>query len=804
MRPVFSLFLFIAPILLTGCGEKSSESGVANGQGSKAPAAESINPWHDIPNATFVGAESCKACHAAEFSDWLQSDHHKAMLPATPENVLGDFNDVTFTHFEHTWRFFRKGDEFWVNAEDADGTRKDFKIDYTFGFEPLQQYLIPFPGGRYQALQVCWDTRPVEDGGQRWYHLYQDEAIPPGDILHWTGIHFNWNYMCADCHSTDLHKNYDPDARDYHTTWSEMNVSCEACHGPASEHLKWAAAEQVKAAGGTPEVDLSDLTAYLKNKGLVVTLKEPVEAGWAVNPETQQPYRTAPLNSTVQVQTCARCHSHRQLMAPAHEAGKPFLDTHVPSVLTDQLYHHDGQVDEEDYVYGSFVQSKMYHAGVRCTDCHHPHTMKPLAAGNALCVRCHVPQNYDTIEHHHHPVGSTGASCVECHMPHKTYMVVDDRRDHSIRIPRPDLSKKLNAPNACNQCHEDKDIDWATDAFHEWWGKEPRNAHYGEILAAARRSEPGALERLVLLAGDHDRPAIVRATALNDLSQQPIHQGHLQALARQLTDADPLVRTEAVSLMERLTPAERLSRLAPLLTDPVAAVRAETARVLAAAATLMTPEQRQQFDKAAAEFEQKQRAILDRAAGYLRLALFYQDLGRLTDAEAAYRQAAEIEPDHVPIWVNLGELLFQQGRQAEAETAFRGAVSNASMEENRGVAHDALARFLIRLKRYDEGVAELQEAARLLPENAQVQYFLGVALNSLGRYDDAIGYLRKAHELEPNQTEYLVGIATISRDAGNFDEAYEAAEKLVSLNPGDQQTMALLQQIRAMRDQSAR
>jgi tetratricopeptide (TPR) repeat protein len=778
--------------LLTGCGKDEPKPETAT-----SAFEPKISPYHDIPGAAFVGAENCRSCHEAEFSDWLQSDHHKAMLPATEESVLGDFNDATFEHFGRTWRFFRKGAEYWVNAEDADGARKDFKIDYTFGFEPLQQYLIPFPGGRYQALQVCWDTRPAAEGGQRWYHLYPDEEIPPDDILHWTRPHFNWNYMCADCHSTDLHKNHDPVTNTYSTNWAEINVSCEACHGPGSEHVKWAHATQ--AAGGDA-ADLSELKEYLDNKGLVVTLKEPVEAGWVIDPVTGQPARTAPLNSNVQVETCARCHSHRQLLEPHHVAGQSYLDTHLPSILSDQLYHHDGQVDEEVYVYGSFVQSKMHHAGVRCTDCHHPHTMKPLAAGNALCVRCHVPEKYDSPAHHFHLPQSTGAQCVECHMPTKHYMVVDARRDHSLRPPRPDLTKKLGSPNACNQCHADKDTDWAVAAFEKWWGKGPRNAHYGEILAAARRGDAGSLHKLVALANDPDRPGIVRATALAELAQQPMHQDALKLAAARLADPDPLVRQEAVALMERQpTPAERLRLVGSLLEDPSRAVRVEAARVLAPTARQMTPDQRAAFDRAAVEFENAQRAISDRAAGHLRMGQFHFDLGRAVEAESAYRKATEIESDHVPSWVNLGELLFQQNRQADAETAFRGAVSSATLPENRGLAHDALARFLIRQKRYDEGLAELQEAARLLPRDARIQYFLGVAFNSLGRFADALGPLKKAHELDPRNSEYLAGLATICRDAGRFDEALLAAEKLTRLNPGDQQSAQLVEQIRAMR-----
>ncbi|MCB1091995.1 MAG: tetratricopeptide repeat protein, partial [Verrucomicrobiae bacterium] len=425
---------------------------------------------------------------------------------------------------------------------------------------------------------------------------------------------------------------------------------------------------------------------------------------------------------------------------------------------------------------------------------------KLLATGNALCVRCHVPEKYDSTAHHFHPPQSTGAQCVDCHMPVKHYMVVDPRRDHSLRIPRPDLTKKLGVPNACNQCHGDKDVDWAVSAFEDWWGKGPRNAHYGEILAAARHGDPGSLDRLVALSNDLDRPAIVRATALSDLAHQEIHQDTLKYAAARLTDSDPLVRHEAVGLMERWpTPGDRLRVAGPGLQDSSRAVRVEAARVLAQAVTLMTPEQRASFDRAAGEFEEAQRALSDRATGYLRLGLFYLDQGRAADAEVAYRKGTEIEPDHVPTWINLGELLFQQNRMADAETVFRSAVRSASLGENRGVAHDALARFLIRLKRYDEGLEELKEAARLLPGDARIQYFLGVAYNSLGRFEDALGPLKKAHELDPNNSEYLIGLATICRDAGRIDEALQAAEALLRLNPADPQTSQLVEQLRQMR-----
>ncbi len=798
----------IAPVMIvllagffTSCEKKTPPD-----TDEKQPAVAG-SPYHLVKDAQYVGAQNCRACHEKEFGEWTQSDHHKAMEPANAETVLGDFSDVDFEHFKHRWHFFKKGNEFWVNAEDENGKRQDYKIDYTFGFYPLQQYLIPFPGGRYQALQVCWDSRPKEEGGQRWYHLYPDEEVPPADILHWTRRHFNWNFMCADCHSTNLRKNFDVATDSYDTQWSEMNVSCEACHGPGSEHLKWAALQApsgVEGKGKSKPVDsistpLDDGTVkdYLKSKGLVASLKEPTEGVWEINAETGQPQRSIPLESNVQVETCARCHAHRRPLQPKFAAGHAFLDSHSPSVLRDNLYHSDGQVDEEVYVYGSFVQSKMHHAGVRCSDCHNPHTMKLQAEGNALCVRCHVADKYNTPAHHFHKLDSAGARCVECHMPAKTYMGVDARRDHSLRIPRPDLTKKLGAPNACNQCHEhaDKDLDWTISAFEERWGKSGlRNAHYGELLAAGRRGGPEGMKKLMALATDKTYPGIVRATALAEFAQQPSSPASLAVIESQLKDSDPLVREQAIFGLESTPAPQRVNLIRKMLNDPSRAVRVETARMLAGARKLLSETEGPAWDQAAAEFIAAQMAMSDRAAGHMRMALFYSDLGNPKKAEAAYRDAVRIEPEAIPPRINLAEMLYQQGRIEESGKEFQAAVS---ADPDNGVAHESLARYFIRIKQYDKGLAELQKASQLMPEHAATQYFLGVALNSLGRFDEALPALQKAHKLDSENPEYLIGLATVCRDAGQMDLALTYAKKLTALDSQSQSYRQLEAQIRA-------
>ncbi len=418
---------------------------------------------HADETASFVGSQACAGCHAAAVDAWKGSHHALAMQPATSATVQGDFSGAQLEHFGVTTTFSRAGDKYIVRTEGPDRAPHDYEIAYTFGVYPLQQYLIGFPGGRYQALGIAWDSRPKEQGGQRWFHLYPDQKLLPGDRLHWTGMDQTWNYMCADCHSTNLKKNYDLTTNSYGTSWTDVDVACEACHGPGSRHV----AAMQSHGRGLSEQDKLGLTAWLKATD---------EGRWQMNPETGIARRSAPLVSA-ELNACAACHSRRKVIARDAMPGTPFLDSYQPAYLEPGLYHADGQIDGEVYEYGSFLQSRMHSAGVTCSDCHDPHSLKLRAVNNALCAQCHMPARFDVTEHHHHAPAGAGAQCVNCHMPTKTYMVVDARRDHSIRVPRPDLSVAIGTPNACTQCHTDRSAAWAASAVATWFptGSRPRH-----------------------------------------------------------------------------------------------------------------------------------------------------------------------------------------------------------------------------------------------------------------------------------------------------------------------------------------
>jgi predicted CXXCH cytochrome family protein len=685
--------------------------------------------------ARYLGSTACTQCHADEARRWSKSHHDLAMQPANDETVLGDFSDARFSHSGVETRFFRRGSKFMVRTDGADGRLADFDVAYTFGFYPLQQYLIGFPDGRYQALSTAWDSRSADEGGQRWYSLYPDESIPHDDVLHWTKPSQNWNHTCADCHSTDLRKGYRADTDTFETTWSDLDVSCEACHGPGSIHVAWAEK------GGPQKGD----------PGLTVRFEPRQSASWTTKAGTIEPRRNPPLANRNEIETCGRCHSRRSRIVEGVPPGRPLFDSHRVVGLDQGLYYADGQIREEVYVYGSFVQSAMYAAGVSCSDCHDSHSGELRAQGNALCTQCHIPSRFDTSAHHHHPESSAGAQCVECHMPSRVYMGVDARRDHSLRIPRPDLSPILETPNACTGCHTSMSDAWATKKLAGWRGNRPvGEMHWGAALHGGRSGAAGAEHLLSALATDQSSPAIARASAVS-LMPRGARPESLGVFNEALHDESPIVRIAALDAIDGLQP-DILGQLAlGLLDDPIRVVRFEAARILAALpGTAMSLQESAKLNKILVEYRRAQELDADRPDAHLRLGALEQQLGRFPAAEAQLKMAIERGPAFVPSYVNLADLYRIQERNAEGEAILRQALVQAPGQAD--VLH-ALGLTLIRLKRYDEAVLELEAAADARPESARYQFVLAVALHETGKSDRARDVLRAANERHPGNPD---------------------------------------------------
>jgi predicted CXXCH cytochrome family protein len=752
--------LFISLVFLLNC-KRSGEGGNDANQALRSEL-----------RAEYIGRESCKECHEKQYDLFQGSDHDEAMDTAIAETVLGDFNDVSYTHFGVTSRFYMEDGKYMVHTEGPGGALLDYQVSYVFGVRPLQQYLIEFPGGRYQCLPICWDSRPAEVGGQRWYHIHQDEHIPPDDILHWTHVTQNWNYMCAECHSTNLRKNYSYSEKAYHTTWNEIDVSCEACHGPGSEHIDWAGKVE---AGSSPEI--------YPDMGLVVRLKDTDNATWIFDPDSVTARRSVPRQSDELVQMCSRCHSRRAVATEDYYHGGSLLETHWPSLLEENLYFSDGQIEDEVYVYASFLQSKMYKAGVVCKDCHEPHSGKIYVDGNALCYRCHMASEYGPRKHHFHDPAKEGASCVECHMHERTYMVVDPRRDHSIRIPRPDLSDKLGTPNACNQCHPEKSTKWATDYLRQWYGQDLLDKfHYGEAFWAGRKRYPEAQEDLLRLGGDKEQPPMVRATAISLLVGYP-NASTTELLRQTIVDPDPLIRYATLTVVE-FNEAEFIRDLAvPRLNDSVKLVRLMAANTLTAVPRNMIPETSiPQLNTTLEEYNASLMINADHPSTHLNFGNLYLNTGDYEKAEASYKEALEIEPGLVGPYINLADLYRRMDRDEEGAQVLQ---SGLDKYPELSALNYSLGLLKVRQGKHEEAMVYLENAAKYDPNDAHYSYVYAIGLNSQQDPMKALEVLKAAVILHPYDRNILYSLCTISMENGMPAEALQYADKLVENYPED-------------------
>jgi predicted CXXCH cytochrome family protein len=728
---------------------------------------------------SFVGAQACAGCHVAQLEAWRGSHHALAMQKATQATVLGDFAGAQLKHFGVTTTFFRDGDKFMVRTDDPDGALHEYPITYTFGFYPLQQYLIAMPGGRLQVLGIAWDSRLKDQDGQRWFHLYPDQKLPAGDRLHWTGRDQTWNYQCADCHSTDLKKNYDLATDTYTTSWTDVDVACEACHGPGSRHVAWANSPEAKAHSGDSP-DRMGLTNWLK----------PTDHGhWEMNPETGIARRTEKLASA-ELDTCAACHSRRKVIAKDPVPGEPYLDAYMPALLEPGLYHADGQIDGEVYEYGSFLQSRMHAAGITCSNCHDPHSAKLLAEGNALCAQCHLPAKFDMTEHHHHQPGSAGAQCVNCHMPTKNYMVVDARRDHSIRVPRPDLSTSLGTPNACIQCHADRSAEWAAQAVAGWYPNGRQTTpHYGIALHAGRIGAADAEHQLDGLILDRNQPAIARASALPLLPRFETSASE-PALRAAIADPDPLVRLAAPRALTPSASQATLLAAASLLRDPVGTVRIEAARALAGTDLLsLPPELQTALVNATKELVAAELVDAERPEAHLNLGLLDTRRREPAEAEMEYRTAVRLDPSFVPALVNLADLDRARGMDQQGAELLRKAMS---IEPNNADVQHSLGLLLVRQRDYPGALDLLRKASELAPDDARYAYVYAVALSSTGAPRQAMAVLDEAHRKHPADRDVLTALASIARDTGDFATALRHARELMTLDPGDARLRSLV------------
>ncbi len=598
----------------------------------------------------YVGSQICADCHTDAYDAWQTSHHGEAWRVPGEDSFEGAFEGESFEHDGMLAAFSKTGDTYVVTVQEKDGIEAVYEMHSVGGVHPLEHPILSTGKGRLQSFDVVWDVDQ-----QRWYHLYPDQDLPPEDAFHWTGVYKNWNSRCAECHATGFEKNYDFSTRRYASTQAEIGVGCEACHGPAAAHLQIVDGEK-------PERFSVDLDKW----GFTAQMSEPVAA----------------------MEQCAGCHARREGFGNGNPLpGEAFADNYNLAMLRPGLYHADGQILDEVYVYGSFLQSKMSQKGVTCANCHDPHTAELVAESNAVCTQCHSPAgnpdfvslrlaDYEDVAHTNHPEGTEAAQCVSCHMVDKVYMGTDPRRDHSFRVPRPDLSDKLDSPNACTTCHDDKSNVWAAEQVKGWFPngrwQEP---HYGEVLALGRANPRSAAGDLLGLAQDEGQPNLVRATALWLLGPGATTLD-LEDLAAFMENDDPQIRIGALNALRARAVVATAPYLLQGLNDDVRAVRLAAARAIMSQRPDRLPDSlRAGLGRAYREFGSVVQNQMDFAEAHLQVAGYSMVSGNIPSAIAALSEAVRLNPQSPQAWSSLIRMTAQVEGRSAAKKRMRQALA---------------------------------------------------------------------------------------------------------------------------------
>ena len=657
-----------------------------------------------------------------------------------------------------------------VTSVGLSGQPEPRAVARVIGHDPLRQFLVPFPGGRFQALETSYDPRSNE-----WFNVYGNEDRRPGEWGHWTGRGMNWNFMCAGCHNTRLRRNYDEGTDSYHTTMAEMSVGCEACHGPLKAHNEWQ--RQFGQSGR----------------------KDPTVA---------KSTRAQILDG------CGSCHARRADLTGDFKPGDPFSD-HFDLTLVDYTDHYyaDGQVRDEDYEYGSFLGSRMHQRGVSCLDCHNPHSAKTVLPGNWLCLRCHngtdtnAPAinpvthsfhrvfgydtngalvNNDLMTYQPRQIAQTGGECVNCHMPQTAYMQRHWRHDHGFTTPDPLLTKKFHIPNACNRCHKDKSAEWALEHCEKWYGAKlnrPTRAR-AEWIARAREGDSAARDGLLDLLQREESP-YWQAALLGLLGPWAAQPEITAVLLRSLEHTNALVRGAAAHGLEPALSAPGVSEaLRKRLDDPSRSVRLAAAWTLRAS---LAP-----ASKAGLELRRFLDLNADQPGGQMRKGDYYLARNDPQSALLHFQKAVAWDPYSAPFRQQLAVVLSALNRPREAVETLREAC--------RLNPNDAESRYQLGLAwneagDLDQARKELETAVRLNPRHASAWYNLGLAQNALGQPDAAIESLLRGETAEPREARIPYARATVLARLGQRKAAAAAARRALEIDPTHADARQLLEQL---------
>jgi Flp pilus assembly protein TadD len=720
-------------------GRSRSSNPATNNQDSRLEGAALL--------ASYGKSATCQSCHPIEFQQWASSHHALTERP-----ISGDLDRSAFDPPRRIVEPARTSEvrvaegKFEIVTTGLGSSNEVFVPGRVIGIAPLRQFLIAAPGGRFQSTELAFDPHAGD-----WFDVYGKENRQPGEWGHWTGRGMTWNSMCAACHNTRLRKNYHSATDSYTTAMAEMGVGCEACHGPLAAHNAWQ--QQHPKQNGDP------------------TIK--------------------PLSRDQMFDVCGSCHARRAELTGDFKPGDRFFDHYIVSVPDEtETFYPDGQIHEEDYEFSSFLGSEMHDAGVRCINCHNPHSGKTVAESNALCLTCHgapvLPApKIDPIAHSHHR--QRGSDCVDCHMPQTTYMQRHHRHDHGFTIPDPLLTKQFGVPNACARCHQDRSTDWLSERVDQWYGKKmerPSRAR-ARVIARARKDESGT-DLEIVAALKTETNALWRAALVSLLKNAVTNDATLAALKSAAEDRSALVRGYGLRALEPLaqTDAAVTALVSRHLDDAARYPRNEAAWALRRAINTNSP--------AGRDLMQQLAQNSDQPAGALQMGVFHMDRGDLESCLAWMARAVAWDPNSAPLHHEYAIALSRAGKAEDAvrelQAACRLAPREAEYRFKLGLAYNEIGDV-------PAAKAALAEAVKLDPRFARAWYNLGLAQNAAGETDAAIEALLQAESLDPGSPLPPYARATVLARIGRTAEARAALRRALELQPNFSEAKDLLQSL---------
>jgi len=741
------------PVLLLGAA-----AGCNSRQEHSSPAAVAAVPSAGAPAddlAEYAGSESCAECHREAYDEWKGSHHANAQRDLAAELDDEVFSPrKTISHGTQTSYAEKADGKYVITTAGRDGKVQPFVPSAALGVYPLWQYIIPQGSGRFQLTELAWDPDKKE-----WFDVYGNEDRKPGEWGHWSGRGMNWNSMCAPCHTTAFRKNYDPLRDRYDSMYVEQGVGCESCHGPLKRHVEW---QKAHPDGG-----------YFGD-------------------------RTVPkLTADEYLAVCGACHSRHGDMTGRFEPGEEFFD-HFDPALPDlsNVFYPDGQIWDEDFEHNVFLLSYMHDAGVRCNNCHSPHTSKIRKPATELCLDCHkdsmggrIP--IDQAAHGFHPLDKAGSECTDCHYPQTPYMQRHWRHDHGMTIPDPLLTKEFGLPNACNRCHSDKSVDWSIEWVDKWYGdrmNRPTRSR-ARVLARLKKGDLSAVpEAIELLKSEKNgtwRAVFLKmmAPALLESPDAGVRQEVRQVMIDRLSDRSPLAQSAAIDALEPLGLAVA-EYIRPVLQAPYRLARIKAAWALRREIDLTSP--------AGQELSALLSYSLDQPTGAFRWANYLNETGKPAEALTWYAKAVEWDPYSAPFRHEYAVALSKLGRLNEALAQM---LEGARLAPEDGLYAHSLGLIYAELHRLGEARDALQRAVTLQPQQSRFWYNLGLAESQLGNAQAALRALEKAEQLDPTVAEYPYARATIYLGLDQRDQAKAAVRQVLRINPNHPQALRLLEEL---------